>query len=286
MPGTLFNIFLKGTILGIKYFTGIVNNDSFAISSCSQKGESVPRTSTIHKVIKQPVLIGYSGKALGNFDSRYGSKLGATRNQKTLFKWTGAKSMVIIDAQGGASFIDLKDATVRHGITSHKCDGLITDNTDIALALFPADCTPLVIYSTHSPVVALIHVGRTGAEACIHTKAVKYLVSERKCDLQYLRFYLGLSIKQKSYFFDDIEDRQKQDPRWRGFIKHDGHKYCIDLVGRTVRDLNELGITDEQITICSIDVGAADTNYFSHSRSVRMAEPEGRNGFVVRPVYS
>lgn len=51
-----------------------------------------------------------------------------------------------------------------------------------------------------------------------------------------------------------------------------------------MKDLVELGLEPKQMAVHPDDVGA-DPRYFSHARSLRTGEPEGRNGFaaVVRP---
>lgn len=234
----------------------------------------------IHEIHRLRLRILYSGKQAGNMDERFSSAGDIAKRREYLLDCIGAPFVVRMRASGGDTFVDLKDKSLINGWNEVAGDGLITDQKDLALVLLPADCIPLVIYSTTSSIRALVHVGRKGAELGVHKRVISYLAETYSQRLADLRLYIGPSIRPESYYFAQIEPRQQKDPRWSSFIQYKDGNYHIDMLSFVIEELLSMGFTQNQLEINRIDTGSNNI-YFSHSRSVRTGEAEGRNTFVV-----
>lgn len=231
---------------------------------------------------KYPNLrIAYVGIKAGNMDERFGSNASCQLNRQRFYKKIASNKCraATIKALGGSKFIDLDTVSSDLQIENFSCDGLITTQPGQILALFPADCIPLVIYCVNKSVLALIHIGRQNATSGFHLQALEYICNKYKITPDQLLIYLGLSIKQKSYLFHSIEKNQAQDTKWKQHIKYKKERFYIDLPGYVKEDIIKFGVTKDHIVVSSIDTGG-NKKYFSHRRSSETGEPEGRNGFA------
>jgi len=232
----------------------------------------------MHKQINlQKVSVGIYNRLTGNMHPKFDEPNVVEQRRKMLIKEISPARVVRIKAQGLDGVVGRKFSRQWNEI---ECDGLITHDSSLALVLMPADCIPLVVYSTQTNLFGLIHVGRKGAALGIHQKAITYIHETYKEGISNLRFFLGPSIHQESYFFMNEEIEQLHDPLWREFISRRNDVYYIDLVGFTMQGLIGLGVPREHITCSEVDTGS-DLEYFSHARSKRSDEPEGRNTVVV-----
>jgi len=239
----------------------------------------------MHEVINlNNIKITYAGKAFGNMDYNYGAKEDVEKNHKKLIKIINSEFIADIRSMGGNTFIDLDQKNLKKHINFFQCDGLITSNKNVSLTLFPADCIPLVVYSLESNLKALLHVGRRGAEAGLIEKALDYIIKNKKESVENLRFYFGPSISKDSYFFRDIDAGQKESLSWRNYISKKNGNYHVDLVGYTANRLKQIGVKTEQIKYSEINVAHPESSYFSHVRSSRNSETEGRNLFAVESI--
>jgi len=229
------------------------------------------------------IKIVYSGIQSGNMDLRFGNRTEVlTRRTRLQKQYRETPYMALVAAEGRDKIIDLDKSNLEKGWNILKCDGLMTTKNAVALVLFPADCIPLVVYAAHYPARALIHVGRKGAEKGIHTKIIDYFLEKHKTPLESLRVFIGPSIKQASYFFPNIEVGQKNSERWKPYINKKNDNYYIDVNGLVIAELVAKGIARSHMQVSDIDTGSR-ADYFSHARSVRSGDMEGRNTFIVLP---
>lgn len=234
----------------------------------------------MHEIYRAQVRILYSGKRVGNMDERFSLADDVASRRDDLMRQLDMPIAVRMRAHGKDTFVDLEHAAFSQGWNEIEGDGLVTNRGDVALVLLPADCIPLVVYSISSPVRALVHVGRKGAELGVHKKVIDYLFGAYHQRLDDLRFYVGPTIRPASYYFLHIESAQKKDPRWKPFIEQREGNYHIDMLNFVLNDLIAMGFDRDQFEFSSVDTGC-DKNYYSHARSVRTGEPEGRNTFAV-----
>ena len=232
-------------------------------------------------MIYNNIKIKYSGIALGNMDSRFSKDY--FKNQLNLFKKIKSKSenVAIIEPRNLNKFIDLNFSSKKIKKGSFVCDALISNTYGQAMALFPADCVPLVIGSFSNPIVVLIHIGRNNIQMNFIEEIISYIMHKYKISPNFLFAYIGPSIKNKSYIFTSVNKKQFKDKGWNDFITKKKGKFYVDLVGLTIKKLVECGFNKKNIKLSSIDIGS-NLKFYSHRRSILNKEIEGRNGFIAQ----
>ena len=229
----------------------------------------------IIKTIGDSLTVGYSGKLLGNSQASFGAAAN-TNFVRFTAKFPG-KTVYDMPAVGKDNVVNVDNLTPEK-LYEMEADALITKNSSALLTLRAADCIPLVFYMPEQKVLALAHVGTSGAALHLPRKLI------RKLDTQpgLIRVYAGPSISQKSYRFPpdyDFDDK-KLDASWGSYVTKETDGVHINLLGYVLDELKNCGITDENIEIEQVDTGG-DPAYFSHRRHKLTGELDGRNSFGV-----
>jgi YfiH family protein len=154
-------------------------------------------------------------------------------------------------------------------------DGLYTDKAGAALMLVVADCIPAVLYDPVDKQLCILHAGRKGIELNILAEAVKMMKPK---DSRNLELIAGPAISKQSYVFDRYEGVDKN--FWGSDFKLGADKkYHMDIKNKFKKQAIELGLSENKIKISKVDT-FADTDYFSHRRSMATGEPEGRFAII------
>lgn len=225
------------------------------------------------------VRIAYSGRKLGNLDSKYDISNESRLNRKKFLDACskhGQKTASLILAQGKNYFV----TTTNRTYGTYKVDGLITRYSGEALLLAPADCVPLVFYNQRQSILALAHVGLIGAQLELHKLVVNHLLKEYDLAPAELWAYIGPSIKKRSYIYSYLAPSVASDKKLMQFITTSQAGFNIDLSGLLRSDLTKLGLQNQYICESHIDTFSSN-NYFSHRRAKKYNQPDGRNGFAV-----
>lgn len=222
----------------------------------------------------------FSTKKEGNVDPRFSND--ALLNRNRLLAQLHIERVAWMKAQGETDIQDITGISINKW-NEYPVDAIISSvKNGASLALYPADCIPLIITAANSDILALVHVGRRNAEAGIVQKVFEYIFNKYELSARKMRVYVGPSIMQDSYYFRELDEYQLTDPQWKGLIEHIDGLYYVDLMNYVLNRLSEIKIDKRSIVMSGIDTGA-DPNYFSHARSVRTNETEGRNLFVIKP---
>ena len=75
-----------------------------------------------------------------------------------------------------------------------ECDGLVTNTPGLALVIFTADCTPILLHDPVTGAVGAVHAGWRGTAMDIAGKAVKAMVSAFGCAPVNIRAAIGPNI--------------------------------------------------------------------------------------------
>jgi len=106
-------------------------------------------------------------------------------------------------------------------------DGLLTNSTNICLAVLVADCLPIALFDPVSNSYGLIHSGWRGLTAGIIEKAVVKMTHEFGTKSNNLTVYIGAHICQKHYEVkNDVASKFSKYPK---AILKKGKKTFLDL---------------------------------------------------------
>ena len=148
--------------------------------------------------------------------------------------------------------VDLSDAD--KGLTQDvwpECDGLITNTPGVALAVFTADCTPILLHDPVTGAVGAVHAGWRGTAADIAGKAVRAMEREYGCDPADIRAAIGPNIGPCCFATDADVPEAMVEALGRGaltFIRSHGGKYYVDLKQINARFLKNAGVTHIEIS--------------------------------------
>lgn len=88
------------------------------------------------------------------------------------------------------------------------CDALITNKTNIAIALNFADCVPVIFYDPIKEVAAIAHAGWKGTAARIAAKTVEKMISEFTSNPEDIIALIGPSIGKCCFEVkDDVKEK-------------------------------------------------------------------------------
>ena len=151
------------------------------------------------------------------------------------------------------------------GSLSHRdypeCDGLVTNTPGITLAVFTADCTPILFYDPVTGAVGAAHAGWRGTAAGIAAKVVEKMASAFGSDPADVRAAIGPNIGPCCFVTDrDVPDAmaaalgQAAAP----YIFPQGEKFRVDLKGINALWLAKAGVKNIEIakecTACAPDL--------------------------------
>lgn len=172
-----------------------------------------------------------------------------------------------VDGAPGAGEYPVADAMVAVGELS----------TSAGLAVMVADCVPVVLAGETAggePVLAVAHAGRPGVEKGVIAAVVARM---QAAGARNIMAVLGPSVCGRCYEVPEAmrESVSAQVPE--SFATTSWGTPALDLPAAVLAQLRAAGATAAPSGICTLE----DARFFSHRRSVRDAEPEGRFiGFV------
>ncbi len=148
-------------------------------------------------------------------------------------------------------------------------DGLITNETGIALTTFYADCVPVYFLDPVLKVIAMAHSGWRGTVKQISAKAVCKMKKDYGCDSKNILVGIGPSIKKCCFEveYPVVEEFEKKLPFSKEFIFKDNEKigkYKIDLQSIIEKTLVSAGILSYNIENADICTKCNPDLFFSH----------------------
>ena len=137
-----------------------------------------------------------------------------------------------------------------------ECDALITNEPGVALAVFTADCTPILLHDPVTGAVGAVHAGWRGTAAAIAGKTVAAMAREFGARPENIRAAIGPNIGVCCFETDrDVPDAmlaafgQEAKP----YLFPQGDKYYVNLKGINALVLRRAGVEQLQIsTDCTV----------------------------------
>ena len=137
-----------------------------------------------------------------------------------------------------------------------ECDGLITNEPGIALAVFTADCTPILLHDPVTGAVGAVHAGWRGTAASIAGKAVAAMTREFGSEPENIHAAIGPNIGVCCFETDkDVPDAMAAafGEEARPFILPKGDKYYVNLKEINALVLGRAGVRHIEIsTECTV----------------------------------
>jgi YfiH family protein len=162
-----------------------------------------------------------------------------------------------------------------------KADAMVTNLSEIILAVVTADCAPILLFDDRQKVIAAVHAGWRGAKLGIIQSAIDNM---RKLEAKNITAIIGPMIRQESYEVSQefYEDFLTQDLSNKNFFVSGAKscKYLFDLPAYVEKKLYQAKIG--QIQKIKIDTYKDKDNFFSFRRSTHAKEADcGRNVSVI-----
>ncbi len=158
-----------------------------------------------------------------------------------------------------------------------KADAIVTNLKNVNIAVFTADCAPILLFDEKNNIIAAAHAGWGGAKRGVIENVVKAMKSLGAKKIQAI---IGPLIAQDSYevsqdFFDDfLNDDKANLIFFKNGVK--SGKYLFDLPSYVEEKLKNCGIL--QIENVKIDTYKNEKTLFSFRRSTHQNEKDcGRN---------
>ncbi len=138
-----------------------------------------------------------------------------------------------------------------------ECDALITNTPGVALWIFTADCTPILLHDPVTGAVGAVHAGWRGTAAAIAAKTVEKMTEHYGCDPKNIHAAIGPNIGPCCFETDrDVPEAMKDafGDDAIPFIRPVGDKYYVNLKELNALALRRSGVTDIAIsdacTVC------------------------------------
>lgn len=179
----------------------------------------------------------------------------------------GADGLIIVRQVHGARVLNARNAT-----PDSEADALLSDGSDLALAILVADCVPILLVESTSSRFCLVHAGWRGLYAGVIGQALEHF---RASDVH---AFLGPSISSAHYQVGpDVAVHFEDVP---GALEPDGaDRSRLDLRLVAASQLRAAGVDDERISIAA-EVTDGGGVFFSD----RAQRPCGRFGLVAKRV--
>ena len=141
-----------------------------------------------------------------------------------------------------------------------ECDALVTNTPGIALTIFTADCTPILLHDPVTGAVGAAHAGWRGTASAIAAKTVEAMVREYGCKPENIHAAIGPNLSKCCFQTDaDVPEAMLAalDDEAKPFIEARGEKFHVDLKEINALWLKKAGVRYIEIsnacTMCQPD---------------------------------
>ncbi len=146
-----------------------------------------------------------------------------------------------------------------------ECDALITKEPGTALAIFTADCTPVLLWDPVTGAVGAAHAGWRGTAAKIAGKTAQAMIDAYGCRPENIYAAIGPNIAQCCFETDaDVPEALEKayGAAAKNHITQKGEKYYVNLKEINALALKEIGV--KHIDICEDCTACQCHRFWSH----------------------
>jgi YfiH family protein len=155
------------------------------------------------------------------------------------------------------------------------CDALITNKLNIALMVMVADCSPVLFYDDIKKVIAVAHVGRSGAFKNIVSNVINSFTSTFNSNPQDIVVVIGANIKKCCYEVGaEINEDVKALKLDYSIVKKNS-SYYLDIDSIILSQLKDKNIKNENIEFIDICTKCNYKKYFSYRHNSKCGRFSG-----------
>lgn len=210
----------------------------------------------------------FSTRKQGNMSLAYGDTQKSLDNRKSFLEGIGIDySSLVCAKQVHASGIQYIDASHKgrgaldFDSSIDNTDAFITDQRNIPLAVFTADCLSVFLYDPQKPAIGLVHAGWRGTKEKIAVKTIKKMREEFKTKPEELKVFFGPLNRQCCYEVgEDFQDIFKDGLLYRN------QGYYLDLIQVNRIGLLSAGVLEKNIRDCDICTSCSNSDFFSYRK--------------------
>ena len=149
------------------------------------------------------------------------------------------------------------------------CDGIITNQPEVMIAVSVADCVPVLLLDPEKKVVAALHAGWKGTAGNISGKGVAAMVDLFGSDPSRILASVGPAISPCCYEVDlpVVEAFRFQGGGYEQFAEPSGDgKWRLNMSAANVAQLRDSGLLEQNIEVAEQCVSCTPELFFSHRR--------------------
>ncbi|MGE4483621.1 MAG: peptidoglycan editing factor PgeF [Oscillospiraceae bacterium] len=157
-------------------------------------------------------------------------------------------------------------------------DGLVTDERNLPLIIFTADCIPILLFDPVRGAIGAVHAGWRGTVADIAGEAVRVMAREYSCNPEDIQaaigpgigkccFETGPEVAEAVLEIDGIDGGTFIEPR--------GEKFMVDLKEINHALLVRSGLLDKNIAVSSECTMCFHEKYWSHRHTLGIRGSQG-----------
>ncbi|HCW54150.1 MAG TPA: peptidoglycan editing factor PgeF [Clostridium sp.] len=144
-------------------------------------------------------------------------------------------------------------------IKDNEGDAIITNEKNVIIGVFTADCVPVILVDEVKGVSAAIHSGWKGTFASITYKTIERMEKEFNCNPVHIKAYIGPHIRKCCYEVSEelkqkFIDEKTDIPESTLFSGRNLNLECC-----IVDDLKKAGVNDENINVLDLCTYCSDT---------------------------
>ena len=189
-------------------------------------------------------------------------------NRKIFLSQLGADYKNLVCAKqvhkGGVVRLAAKDkggGSVNFKDTLPNCDGMITNQKDLPLAVLTADCLSIFLYDIKNSAIGILHAGWRGTYKNIVKSALSLMNKSFKTEPRNLIVALGPAIRSCCY--EVGSEFKKYFPN--NLLKRKDRLY-LDLIGINKKILINLGVKKKNILDSNICTSCRNKDFFSYRK--------------------
>lgn len=218
-------------------------------------------------------LLAYSTMADGNLSVKWGEGKEVEENRKKFLERHGLKreDAVVLDLMHDDKIVVVGRESAGKDV---RAEVVLTKEPGLVLMLLTADCNPISLYDPTNKAIALGHMSWQTTTLYLAKKTVEAMQKEFGTNPADLVVTIGPSARKESYIQKEV--KQREHPEWAPYLSDAGDgATAIDVLGFNIDQLVAAGVRRENISVDPTDT-IPSKEYYSHYRSVRTGEPEGR----------